>query len=96
MDILLIILLVLILSRFLEEIMERFGQPAILGDLIAGILISVFIGAQALSSQTLIFLGNLGIIFLMVLVGLEVNLKHMKKVTWVAVIVAIICFSLPF
>ena len=96
MDILLAILFVLILSRFLEEVVERIGQPAILGDLIAGILISIFLGAGILSNETLNFIGNLGIIFLMVLVGLEVNLKHMKKVTWIAVIVAIFSFSIPF
>lgn len=43
MELLFVILVVLVVARFAGELMERVGQLAILGELLAGIVLGVLI-----------------------------------------------------
>jgi Kef-type K+ transport system membrane component KefB len=86
------IVLLLLVARLLGEIMQRIGQPAVMGQLIAGIVLgpSVF-GALWPEAQRAIFatgreqnamldaVSALGILMLLLLTGMETDLKLVKR-----------------
>jgi Kef-type K+ transport system membrane component KefB len=82
---------------------ERLGQPAVLGELVAGICLGnltfVIAGAdpfaEARSDQTLAFLAQAGVLILLFDVGLETNLKALLRVGWSSVLVAVIGVVAP-
>ena len=70
----------------LGGIVEKIGQPAVLGELIAGailgnmILFNIMWFEGMKSNEYLHFLAELGIVILLFQVGLESNIQEMKKV----------------
>src|SRR3974390_3420812 len=86
------IVLLLIVGRLLGEAMQRVGQPAVMGQLIAGVLLgpSVF-GAIWPEAQRPIFASGpdqkamieavsaLGILMLLLLTGMETDLKLVNR-----------------
>lgn len=103
-------LAVLILAgRFLGEVMQRVGQPAVMGQLVAGLLLgpSVF-GALAPDLQHALFAPNpaqkamldgvshLGVLLLLLLTGMETDLKLVRRVGRAATSVSVAGIALPF
>jgi len=93
--------LVLVVGK-LGNFVEKFGQPAVIGELLAGIALSAagyfgwgFIGDIA-GNQIINFLAQFGALILLFSIGLESNLKEMQKVGTRALIVALIGVILPF
>src|SRR6516165_3348796 len=85
------IVLLLLVGRLLGEVMQRIGQPAVMGQLIAGVILgpSVF-GALWPEGQHAIFPGgheqkamlevsDLGILMLLLLTGMETDLRLVKR-----------------
>ena len=86
------IVLLLLVGRLLGEAMQRIGQPAVMGQMIAGILLgpSVF-GAIWPEAQRVVFAANpqqqsmidaisqLGILMLLLLTGMETDRRLVKK-----------------
>lgn len=84
--------LILFTARFLGALVQKLGQPAVLGELTAGILLGPSVlgaiapGAQAaifpstqLSFHLLEIVSWLGMIFLLFTTGLETNLKVLRQ-----------------
>jgi len=72
----LIFLLILLIGRFLEKI----RIPWIFSALLIGILVSIYSPLQAVtSSPTFEFLAQLGMYFLLFVIGFEIDLKKLKK-----------------
>ncbi|MGH9454273.1 MAG: cation:proton antiporter [Terriglobia bacterium] len=73
------LLLLLIISRTLGEIVERFGQPAMIGEIAAGILL----GPSALGiirfTPEIKALADLGVLLLVFLAGMEMDLDVLWK-----------------
>jgi Na+:H+ antiporter len=71
------ILLLLFFSRILGEICERYGQPAMIGEIAAGILV----GPSALSlihpSPEIKALADLGVLLLVFLAGMEMEFREL-------------------
>ncbi|MDH3493822.1 MAG: cation:proton antiporter [Acidobacteriota bacterium] len=94
--------LILIASTMTGEIFEKFGQPAVLGELFAGIVLGNLIllnipYAEPFKSNTVIAaLAQIGVIILLFEVGLETNLREMLKVGTSSLLVAIIGVVFPF
>jgi len=92
----------LILAKIGGELFERIGQSAVLGELIAGIMLGNlvlfgFTGAESLKTNTTIAaLAELGVIILLFEVGLESDLKEMKEVGWSSLLVAVLGVIAPF
>jgi Kef-type K+ transport system membrane component KefB len=92
----------LVAAKVGGEIFERLKQPAVLGELIAGILIGNlvifgFTGAEVLKShETIAALAELGVIILLFEVGLESDLKEMMEVGWSSLLVALVGVVAPF
>lgn len=95
------IVIALLVAR-LGGFVEKFGQPAVLGELIAGaiignmILINVPFFEDMKSNEYLHFLAEMGVVILLFQVGLESNVHDMKKVGFKALLVASVGVLLPF
>lgn len=95
------IVITLLVAR-LGGFVEKFGQPAVLGELIAGaiignmILINVPFFEDMKSNEYLHFLAEMGVVILLFQVGLESNVHDMKKVGFKALLVASVGVLLPF
>ena len=93
---------ILIVAKLGGELFERIGQPAVLGELISGIIVGNlaligFTGAEQLKTNDLIgALAELGVIILLFEVGLESDLKEMAKVGWSSLLVAVLGVIAPF
>lgn len=95
------IVIALLVAR-LGGFVEKFGQPAVLGELIGGaiignmILINVPFFEGMKSNEYLHFLAEMGVVILLFQVGLESNVQDMKKVGFKALLVASVGVLLPF
>jgi len=84
------------------EVLERLGQPGVLGELMAGIVIGNlaligFQGTEWLKTDAVVAaLAQLGVILLLFEVGLDSNLGEMLEVGWSSLFVAITGVIVPF
>jgi Kef-type K+ transport system membrane component KefB len=92
----------LVVAKLGGEIFERVGQPAVLGELIGGIVVGNlvifgFTGAELLKTNEIIgALAEIGVIVLLFEVGLESDLKEMMEVGWSSLLVAALGVIAPF
>ena len=96
------LVVILMLAKLGGELFERLRQPAVLGELIGGILLGNlallgFTAAEPLKTNEVIAaLAQLGVILLLFEVGLESNLAEMLEVGWSSFLVAIAGVVAPF
>jgi CPA2 family monovalent cation:H+ antiporter-2 len=86
---------VIFLSAVLAIVVSnRLKQPAIVGYLIAGIVISPYALGKALGmpvdSQIRDILSTFGIIFLMFFIGIEFSITKLKKVKFISIIISVV------
>jgi len=92
----------LVIAKLGGEFFERIGQPAVLGELVGGIIIGNlvlfgFMGAEPLKTNEVIgALAEIGVIILLFEVGLESDLKEMIEVGWSSLLVATLGVIAPF
>ncbi len=72
--------LILVVAAVLGVILKALKQPLILAYLITGLIIGALGFFNIVENQTMEFLSNLGVMFLLFLVGLEMDYKSIKKV----------------
>jgi Na+:H+ antiporter len=83
-------------GKLLGELCERLGQPPVLGELVAGVVLGPsLLGLVPLSSGILL-LAEIGVILLLFEVGLETDLEELLSVGAPALAVAIVGMILPF
>jgi len=68
------LLLLLIVSRMIGEIVERFGQPAMLGEIAAGILLGPSVLGMIHFTPEIKALADVGVLLLVFLAGMEMDL----------------------
>ncbi len=96
------IAMMLAVAKILGEVFERLGQPSVLGELVAGIILGnlVLFGIGSLeqfkTDEVIAALAELGVIILLFEVGLESDLKEMVEVGWSSLLVAILGVIAPF
>ena len=92
----------LIVAKLGGEFFERIGQPAVLGELIGGIIIGnlVLLGFTAAeplkTNEVVAAIAEIGVIILLFEVGLESDLKEMMEVGWSSLLVAVLGVIAPF
>lgn len=69
------LLLLLILSRTFGEIAEHFGQPAMLGEIAAGVVLGPSLLGVVHFNDEIRAVADLGVLLLVFMVGMEMNLK---------------------
>ncbi|MEX0641452.1 MAG: cation:proton antiporter [Pirellulales bacterium] len=76
---------------------QRIGQPAVLGELVAGVILGVSVaGLVDPNSEVLHLLAELGVVILLFEIGLETNLRKLLEVGGASALVAIVGVALPF
>lgn len=102
MELLFVILIVLIIARVAGELMERLGQLAILGELLAGIVLGVLIVygpfpqfAGLADDEVFKAICSLGIFFLILMAGMEIDVKELVKASKAGIMVGLGGIILP-
>jgi Kef-type K+ transport system membrane component KefB len=95
-EFLLALIAIFVAAKAFGTIAERFGQPAVLGELAGGVLVGVS-GLQLVDPHdaTIHLLSELGVILLLFLIGLETDLKKLMEVGGSATAVACVGVALP-
>jgi Kef-type K+ transport system membrane component KefB len=86
----------LISAKLFGELAQRFGQPSVLGELVAGVLLGPSILGLVPLSTGIFLIAQIGVIVLLFEVGLETDLQELFNVGWRAITVAILGMVLPF
>ncbi len=93
---------VLLIAAKISSLVEKIGQPSVLGELVMGVILGNLglLGIHyfdALKANEIIqFLAELGVVILLFQIGLESNIYEMKKVGLNSFFVAVIGVVLPF
>jgi Kef-type K+ transport system membrane component KefB len=94
---LLALLAIFAAAKIFGELAERIGQPAVLGEMVGGIVIGVS-GLHLIDAHdpVLHLLSELGVLLLLFLIGLETDLRRLLSVGGPALTVALAGVVLPF
>lgn len=94
--VLLTLFIMLAAAKFMAELFERLRQPAVAGEILAGVLIGPSLLNVAAPSEITSILAEIGVIFLLFNVGLETKPAAIFKVGKSAALVAVLGVVLPF
>lgn len=90
------LVLVWLAAKAAGEAMERFGQTAVLGELLAGVVIGPGVLGLVQESEVLHALAELGVLILLFEVGLESDVHELLKAGLQATLVAMVGVAAPF
>ena len=90
------LLILLVAARIMGEIMERFGQPAMIGEIMAGIILGPSVSNLIHRTEDIIVISELGIFLLVIIAGLEINIDDiLKSLKGRNLFISLIAFMLP-
>ncbi len=89
-------LLVFAAAKLFAEVSEFLGQPAVVGELLAGVLIGPSVLNWVQPNDLLTVFSELGVLFLLFQVGLELKDFKLMRVGWDALAIASIGVLVPF
>ncbi|HEX9908747.1 MAG TPA: cation:proton antiporter [Thermoplasmata archaeon] len=104
------VLLILAFAKAFGEIVSRFNQPAIVGELLAGIVLGPFLLGELIpalgdmymssdgESSSALFINDLaefGMLFLMLYAGLEFSPRVIRESSWVGGAIAAVGLAIP-
>ena len=95
-DILLALFLMLLAAKLAAELFERLQQPAVVGEILAGVIIGPSVLGLVAPSEFVSMLAEIGVIFLLFTVGLETKPSSIFRVGKTAALVAVMGVVLPF
>ena len=94
--ILLALFLMLLAAKLAAELFERLRQPAVVGEILAGVIIGPSVLGLVAPSEFVSMLAEIGVIFLLFSIGLETKPFSIFQVGKTAVLVAVLGVVLPF
>jgi Kef-type K+ transport system membrane component KefB len=87
-------------AKLLGEAAERIGQPAVLGELVAGALLGAsvlgIVPTEGTAADVIHVFAELGVLLLLFEIGLETDLREMFRVGVASLLVACVGVVLPF
>jgi len=89
-------LVIFVSAKLMAEVAERLGQPSVVGEILAGVLIGPSVLGWLAPNDLLSALSDLGAMFLLFRVGLEVKSSELMKVGGTATLVAASGVAVPF
>ena len=95
-DVLVALFVVLLAAKLGDEVFRRIGQPAIVGEILAGVIIGPSVLGLVEPSEALEIFAELGVVFLLFWVGLETRLSDMREVGTTAAAVGAAAVLVPF
>ena len=96
------LLIILVFAKAFGRLAEKIGQPSVLGELLAGVVLSASVLALVPSTEGMVgydvfhLLAEIGVVLLLFEIGLETRLVDLIKVGPVSALVAIVGVVLPF
>ena len=94
--VLLTLFIMLVSAKLMAELFERLRQPAVAGEILAGVIIGPSLLGWAVPSEITSILAEIGVIFLLFTVGLETKPASIFRVGRQAAIVAVLGVVAPF
>jgi Kef-type K+ transport system membrane component KefB len=92
-----VLALILFAAKATGEVAERLGQPAVLGELLAGVLLGPsLLGLVDPTDEVLRVFAEIGVVVLLFSIGLETELKKLLQVGGTSAMVALAGVALPF
>lgn len=88
--------IVLIAAKIGDELFKRIGQPTIIGEILAGLLVGPAVLGFVELGEVLEVFSELGVVFILFWVGLETRLHEMREVGGVAARIGVAGVALPF
>lgn len=96
-SVLLVLAAILAGAKLGGELAERLGQPAVLGELVAGVALGPSVlGLVDPSLPFVHYLAEIGVVILLFEIGLETDLRQLLRVGGTAATVALVGVALPF
>ena len=90
------LLILLVTARIFGEIFERFKQPAMIGEIIAGIILGPSIFNLIHRTEDIKVISELGIFLLVIIAGLEINIDDiLKSLKGKNIIISLMAFFIP-
>jgi Kef-type K+ transport system membrane component KefB len=91
------LLIILVVAKILGEIAERWGQPSMIGEVLAGVILGPSLLNVVQNTADIRVLAELGVFLLIVMAGLEIEVEEIRnsirgKNIWIA----LIGFVVPF
>lgn len=83
-------------ARLLGELFRRIKQPALGGELLAGIILGPTVFGLVLPNTDLELISTIAIFFVMLFIGLEMDLREIRKAGKSAFVISIISLIIPF
>ncbi len=97
MNLLLALAAVILGTKLLGEVAQRFGRPAVLGEVVAGVLLGTSaLGVYDPGDPVLSSLAQIGVLVLMFQIGLATDLGSLRRSAGPAMMVAVTGVALPF
>lgn len=101
------VIVIVAAARLLGSLAQKIGQPPVIGEMVAGILLGPsLLGLVAPSVQTFLFpvaslgslrmLSQIGVILFMFVVGIELDVQHLRQQAHAAVMVSHASIVVPF
>ncbi|HEX2851111.1 MAG TPA: cation:proton antiporter [Acidimicrobiales bacterium] len=90
------LLLILVVAKLAAEVAERIGVPAVLAEILTGVVIGPSMIGVVSGGEVLRFLGEIGVILLLFQVGLEMDIAELTAVGRASITVAVVGVALPF
>jgi Kef-type K+ transport system membrane component KefB len=88
---------ILVAAKLFGELAERIGQPAVLGELVGGVIVGgSVLGLVDPHVESVHLLAEIGVIILLFEIGLETDLMKLFAVGPAAAMVALVGVALPF
>lgn len=95
-DLLLPLALILIGARLVGRLSQRIGMPAVLGELLAGLILGPSLLGWVQTSDVLNAVASIGVLLLMFIAGLETDVSALQKVGKPSTYAALAGVILPF
>ena len=90
------LLILLVTARLFGEIFERFKQPAMIGEILAGIILGPTLLNWIHRTEDIQIVSDLGVFLLIIIAGLEVNIdEFLKSIKGKNLVISIFAFFVP-
>jgi Kef-type K+ transport system membrane component KefB len=97
LHLLVILFALLVATKLLGVVAQRLGQPSVVGELVAGILLGKSVlGLLDPGDPVIHDFAQLGVIVLLFEIGLHTDIRSLLKVGMAAIVVALVGVALPF